>query len=77
MNTLEQMRGIRFGKEYLEYYVIYDLNDNIVAYLDDINDLSKCTGLRKKDINYKFKKSLLSYIYVVFDNSKYKVFRFN
>lgn len=59
------------------FYVLYDLNDNIIVYLDNINELSNFTGLRVKDINYKFKNSLLDFIYVVFDNTKYKVCKFN
>ncbi len=59
------------------FYVLYDLNDNIIVYLDNIKELSNFTGLRVKDINYKFKNSLLDFIYVVFDNTKYKVCKFN
>ena len=61
----------------MEYYVIYDINDNIVVYLDNVKALSEFTGLRVKDINYKFKNASLDFIYVVLDNIKYKVFRFN
>lgn len=39
----------------MEYYVIYDLNDNFVAYCDNIKELSKITGIRIKHINYNFK----------------------
>ena len=59
------------------FYVLYDLNDNIIVYLDNIKELSNFNGLRVKDINYKFKNSLLDFIYVVFDNTKYKVCKFN
>lgn len=61
----------------MKYFVLYDLNDNIVVYLDNINELSNFTGLRIKDINYKFAISLFDFIFVVIDNIKYKVFKFN
>lgn len=37
------------------YFVAYDINDVILAYLDSINELLEFTGLRIYDVNYKFK----------------------
>ena len=56
------------------YYVIYDLNDNIIAYLDNLDDLSNYTSVRKKELKYKLKKR--EYIYYN-DNSTFKkIYRF-
>lgn len=65
------------GKDYLEFYIIYDLNDNIVAYIDTKNELSAYTGLRIKDINYKFKHSLFDYIFFDVFNNRYKIYKFS
>ena len=56
------------------YYVIYDLDDNIVAYLDTIDELVDYTGLRKKQINYKFK--FKDFLYYVSNNTYLKIYKF-
>ncbi len=58
----------------MEYYVIYNLNDDIVAYIDTKKELSNFTGLRIKDINYKFKNR--KFINVVINEAFYKVYNF-
>lgn len=49
------MRGIRFGKEYLEYYVIYDKDDNLIAYCENIEELCNFVNRRKRELKYRFK----------------------
>ena len=72
--SLEQMTGIRFGKEILDYYVIYDFNDNIIAYCDNLEELSKFTNLKKKYLKFHFKdREFLRYVY---DNSYRKIYHF-
>lgn len=61
----------------MEYYVIYDLEDNVIAYIDTKNELGAYTGLRIKDINYKFKHSLFEYILVDIFNNRYKIYKFS
>ena len=39
----------------MEYYVIYDKDDNIIAYCEDIDELSKFVNRRKKELKYRFK----------------------
>lgn len=52
------------GKEFLEYYVIYDLEDNIVAYCDNLEELSRFTNRRKREFKYRFKdRDVLLYLY--------------
>ena len=43
----------------LEYYVIYDKNDNLIAYCEDIEELSKFVNRRKKELKYRFKNKNL------------------
>lgn len=58
------------------YYVLYDIDDNLICYLDTIDDLIRFTGLRKYDITYKFKKSSNDYIQVNVDQKRLNVYRF-
>ena len=60
----------------MEYYIVYDLNDNIIAYCDNKLELSNFLNLRIKDINYKFKNTKLDYIISLFENKKVKIYRF-
>ena len=65
---------IIIGKVILEHYVIYDLDDNIVAYIDSIEELSLFTNLKKKYLKFHFKdRTFLCYVY---DNSYRKIYRF-
>ena len=58
------------------YYVIYDLKDNVIAYLETKIELSLFTGLRIKDINYKFSHSHNNFINCLVDNKFLKVYCF-
>ena len=61
---MEQVMRIRPGKDLLEYYVIYDKNDNIIALCEDLDELSKFVNRRKKELKYRFKNKNLFYIQV-------------
>ena len=61
-------------KEILEYYVIYDLKDNIIAYIDSLDELSLFTHLKKKYLKFHFKNR--EYLYYIYDNSYRKIYRF-
>lgn len=39
----------------MEYYVIYDKNDNIIAFCENLEELSKFVNRRKKELKYRFK----------------------
>ncbi len=41
----------------MEYYVIYDKNDNIVALCEDLEELSKFVNRRKKELKYRLKNA--------------------
>ena len=58
----------------MEYYVIYDNNDNIIAYIDNLEELSSYTNFKKKYLKFHFKnRNYLNYIY---DNSYRKIYKF-
>lgn len=60
-----------------QYYVIYDLHDNLECFILNIDELSLYTGLRKKDINYKFKNTNNDYILYRDNNVNKKIYCFN
>lgn len=57
-----------------EYYIVYDLNDNIISYCDNIDELVYFTKLRKRQIKYKIKNK--DFIYYIFCNSYRKIYKF-
>ena len=59
----------------MEHYVIYDLNDNIIAYIDSLEELSLFTNLKKKYLKFHFKNR--TFLQYVCDNSYRKIYRFN
>lgn len=58
----------------MNYFVIYDLYDNIIAYIDSLEELSIFTNLRKKQLKYKLKNKDI--IYYIYDNSYRKICKF-
>lgn len=60
----------------MEYFVIYDLNDNLVSYIDNLEELSLYTNLRKKQLKYKFKNVNKDFIYYIFNGKYRKIYRF-
>jgi len=48
----------------LDYYVVYDKDDNIIALCDDLDELSKFVNRRKKELKYRFKDRNMYYIQV-------------
>ena len=55
------------------YFVVYDYWNNIVAYIDDIDELSKFVNRRKRQLVYKFKTQDCVYIE---DENILKVYKF-
>lgn len=58
----------------MDHFVIYDLCDNIIAYIDSLEELSLFTNLRKRQLKYKFKNK--NTIYYIYDNSYRKIYKF-
>lgn len=58
----------------MEHFVIYDLEDNIIAYVDSLEELSLFTKLRKRQLKYKLKNK--NFIYYIYGNSYRKIYKF-
>ena len=58
----------------MEYYVIYDLKDNVIAYINTLEELSIFTKLRKKQLKYKLKNK--DFIYYIYENTYRKIYKF-
>ena len=58
----------------LEYYVIYDKDDNLIAYCENIDELSKFVNRRKKELKYRFKNRNLFNIEVP---NLLRIYKFN
>lgn len=43
------------GKDILDYFVIYDLNDNVVAFCEDLKELSLFVNRPIRELRYRFK----------------------
>ena len=58
----------------MEYYVIYDKNDNLVAYCENIDELAKFVNRRKRELKYRFKnKSLFN----IEKPNIFRIYKFN
>lgn len=58
------------------YYVLYDLNDNIVCYFNTLIEFCTKFNYSNKEINRKFKNSNSNYIHVDILNSRFSLFVF-
>lgn len=58
----------------LEYYVIYDKDDNLVAYCENIDELSKFVNRRRRELKYRFKNKNIFNIEVP---SLLKIYKFS
>ncbi len=57
------------------YFAIYDLNDNLICYIDNLEELSNFTNLRKKQLKYKLKNK--KFIYYIFGDTYRKIYKFS
>lgn len=58
----------------MEYYVIYDKNDNLIAFCEDLDELSKFVNRRKKELKYRFKSKNIFCIQIP---NLLKIYKFN
>ena len=58
----------------MEYYVIYDKDDNLIAYCENIDELSKFVNRRKKELKYRFKDRDIFHIEVP---SLLRIYKYN
>ncbi len=60
----------------MEYYIVYDLNDNIIAYCDNIEELVKFTELRKRYVLRQFQVLKRDFIRYQYNNTYYLIYYF-
>lgn len=59
----------------MKYYVLYDLNDNIICYFSTLLEFASKLGYEVKELNRKYRKSS-NFINLCIDNVSYKLFAF-
>ena len=57
----------------MEYYIVYDKNDEILAFCNDLDELSKFVDVKKKFLKFRFKTN--DFIYVKIPNIV-KIYKF-
>lgn len=58
------------------YFVLYDLDDNIICYYDSFDDLFKDLGYRLAALVFEYNRYKTNIINVIMDNKKYKLATF-
>ncbi len=61
----------------MKYFVLYDIDDNLVSYYDNLLEFTSKFNYPIKEINRKYKNSLFNYIFLDIDNLRYKLYAFN
>lgn len=65
-----------FSIKFMEYFVMYDLFDNLVCYYSNIYELTTKLHYEAKEIKRKFKNSKSNVININVNNARYKVYKF-
>jgi len=63
------------GKVFLKYYVLYDINDNIICYFNTLLEFATKFGYEIKELNRKYRKNN-DFINLNIDSISYKLFVF-
>lgn len=59
----------------MDYFVLYDMNDNVIAYFANKIEMCNFTGVRFRDVNCRFKNK--QFIQVVINDIFYKIYKFS
>ena len=54
-------------------FVLYDLNDQVICYFQNFNELSKYINYKVYDLAYKFKEHGSNIIKIIIENKEYKL----
>lgn len=63
-----------FRKE--NYFILYDLNDNIICYYDNFSELASILNYRLSDLVHEYNRNKTDNIIVIINNVKYKLATF-
>ena len=55
------------------YFVLYDVNDEVVCYFNDFNELLKYINYRLSDLVHEYNRYNTNIITITIDNKKYKL----
>ena len=58
------------------YFICYDMEDNLICLLNDINELAIFLHMPIKEINRKYRNSVTNYIVSIVNDKKYKFYQF-
>ena len=58
------------------YFVLYDLNDNIICYFDNFYELSKYLDYQLRNLVYQYNATASNIITVIIQKRKYKLATF-
>ena len=58
------------------FFVLYDLNDDIVCYFDNFEDLSRTFSYELRNLVYQYNNHKSNIINIEIDNKKYKLATF-
>lgn len=58
------------------YFILYDLNDEIVCYFDNFIEISKYINYRLSDLVHEFNRNKSNIITIIIDREKYKLATF-
>ena len=58
------------------FFVLYDLNDNIICYYDNFKDLSRFLSYELRNLVYQYNSHKSNIITIEIDNKKYKLATF-
>ncbi len=58
------------------YFVLYDLKDNVICYFENINEFSNRFNYPLKEINRKYRNSKNDFINLIIDKKHYKLYSF-
>lgn len=58
------------------YFILYDLNDNIICYYDNFNELSTVINYSLRDLIREYNREKSNIRIIVINNKKYKLATF-
>ena len=65
----------KFKKD--NYFVLYNLSDDIVCFFDNFNELSKYISYSLRDLIHEYNKHNTNTLNIIIDNKKYKLVTFS
>jgi len=58
------------------YFILYDLNDNIICYFDNFTELSKYISYSLRDLIREYNRNKSNIKIIIINNQKYKLATF-